>query len=64
MDAENHADLHLFGAVIHGILAVLHGFGVVYNLRRKHWGEAALHGTVMVYDILSFNEHRKEVKNV
>lgn len=61
--SNNHRELHIFGAGIHSALAVLHGIGFAYNLRRKNWWQAAIHAVTAAYDIWAVNQHRKEVND-
>jgi hypothetical protein len=42
---ENYyKELNSLAVFVHGSLFALHGLGMLYNLKRKNWQAAAIHG--------------------
>lgn len=48
---------------IHGAMAALHGLGLVHNLKRRNWRDAAFHAGFFVYDALATYKHRQYIKS-
>jgi hypothetical protein len=55
-------EVHYFGAWCHGALSALHALALVYNLRRKNWGDAAIHTAFLVYDVRAAKHHMEEAR--
>lgn len=53
-------ELHVLGAAVHGFLAMGHAIGILYNLRRRQWKDAAIHAVVFVYDLGSAISHHRD----
>jgi hypothetical protein len=50
-------ELERLCAFVHGVAAVCHALGIVYNLYRKQRVHAATHAAVLVYDIVAAFKH-------
>lgn len=59
---ENKKELEGLSTFVHGGLCAGHLLGLFYNLKRKNYADAAIHGVVAVYDCLSTLYHYKEAK--
>lgn len=61
---KGEEQLQVLGAFVHGVLAAFHGLGIVYNLRKRNWKDAAIHSSVLVYDLYATKEHIEERKKL
>lgn len=62
MRLRNSRETDTLGAWVHGALTALHALGAFYNVRRKNWWDAALHGAWLVYDADATRRHMKNRK--
>lgn len=56
---NSERELDVLGAFTHGILAALHGIGLIYNLRRRNRFDCVMHGAALLYDAHATYEHWK-----
>ncbi|HEY2931493.1 MAG TPA: hypothetical protein VGK99_07075 [Acidobacteriota bacterium] len=54
---KGERDLQSLAIFVHGALASLHMLGVIYNLRRKNWAQAGIHGAAAAYDAWATSNH-------
>jgi hypothetical protein len=47
-------------AWVHGGLSALHAAGLIYNLRRRQWMDAAIHGAFLIYDTRATFLHARD----
>ena len=59
----NGAKLHEIASFVHGSLFALHSLGVYYNLRKKRYMDAGLHGAFLIYDFVASYKHYKNRDN-
>ena len=59
---DKDSDLHAVALVAHTAMAVLHGLGIAFNLKRKNWIESGIHFSVLLFNLKSANSHRKELR--
>lgn len=52
-------EVHVLGTWVHGALTALHALGVVYNARRRNWGDVAMHIGWLVYDAYATGKHMR-----
>lgn len=41
---DTYKELNNLAAFVHGSLSALHGLGMIYNLKRKNYQAAVIHG--------------------
>jgi hypothetical protein len=61
---RQEAELEYLAIFVHGSLASLHTLGFIYNVRRRHWFQAALHAGVALYDFWASAEHVRASRQV
>jgi len=54
-------ELELLAAFVHGALAFGHALGLVYNVRRRQWVDAAAHAAALIYDTRATVKHARDV---
>ena len=60
---ENYyKELNSLAAFVHGSLFALHGLGMLYNLKRKNWQAAAIHGATGIWDFVCAVGHADDNK--
>lgn len=47
---------------VHGSLTTLHTIALLHNIRRRNWIDTAVHGTFIVYDLVSTYRHYTYIK--
>lgn len=52
-------DIETLGVFVHGILAGLHCLGMFYNLRKRKYLDATIHGLALTYDAASAYKHMR-----
>lgn len=57
-----NSHVETLGVFVHGVLAALHGLGVVHNLRRRNWFDVAAHTAALVYDGWAVSKHMHALK--
>ena len=60
---KNNKEIHSLAGFCHGALASLHLIGVVYNLKRKHWYNVAIHGYALAFSLNATAHHAKICRN-
>lgn len=50
-------ELELLACLVHGILAVLHVLGLVFNIRRGNRFDSTVHAVGVIYDGVSTIKH-------
>lgn len=61
-DSSESRPIEELAAFVHGALAAGHLLGLVYNLRRRKWDDATIHGAAMVYDTIAAYKHHRRSK--
>lgn len=56
--------LQELGVFVHGILTGLHILGVVYNLRRRNYLDAAAHAGAAAYDAYAVSKHMRSLEGM
>tara|TARA_Y100000593_G_C4220428_1_gene291541 strand:- start:613 stop:816 length:204 start_codon:yes stop_codon:yes gene_type:complete len=54
---NTYKELNNLAAFVHGSLFALHGLGMIYNLKRKNWTAASIHGATGVWDLVCAIAH-------
>lgn len=49
--------IHELAAAVHGALVALHALGCLYNIRRRNWLDAAIHGAAVLYSADAVHGH-------
>lgn len=58
---KDRQEIHAIASAVHGALVVLHGLGVLYNWKRKHWLNTAVHAYGVAFSLRATRHHMKEV---
>tara|TARA_Y100000310_G_C20535610_1_gene740709 strand:+ start:468 stop:671 length:204 start_codon:yes stop_codon:yes gene_type:complete len=56
-------ELSSLAVFVHGSLFALHGLGFMYNLKRKNWQAATIHGATGIWDFVCAIRHLDETKD-
>ena len=57
-----HHDLHGLACAVHGALVALHLLGLAYGVKRKNYGDAAVHAGAACFSIHAALHHVEAVK--
>ncbi len=53
-----------FATFVHGALCGLHSLSVLYNLKKRNYTDAIIHGVVAIYDLGATLHHRNKKKDI
>jgi len=57
---EKH--IETLAVYIHGALSTLHAVGLVHNIKRRNWRDAAIHAGFIAYDAFATYTHHQYIK--
>ena len=61
-EMNGNREIHILSAFCHGMMSNLHILGFLYNLRKKNWGDCAIHAVALIYSAKSVHGHIKDAK--
>lgn len=62
MSSGSNREIHSLAGMVHGVLVAMHGLGVAYNLKRKHWYNVAVHGYALAFSLNATAHHARMCK--
>lgn len=57
----NQQSQEQLAAFIHGVLALGHAIGLIYNYKRRNRFDVAVHGFALIYDLKSTAKHIRAI---
>ena len=54
---KGERQLQQLAVFVHGILVAFHTLGIVYNVKKRNWGDVACHTCATVYDCHAVGKH-------
>jgi hypothetical protein len=59
--SKSERELQTLACFVHGVLVAFHSLGLLYNLKRRNYGDAAIHTLAGGYDLWATHKHWKAV---
>ena len=55
----SNKEINSLAGFVHGALVALHTLGILYNLKRKHWYNVAVHGYALAFSLNATAHHAR-----